>query len=64
MVGDAPGDLKAAQSNNVLYYPILVGKEGYSWERLQNEALQKFIDGTFEGEYQEKLIEEFWSILK
>ena len=26
MVGDAPGDLQAAQKNDVRYYPILVGK--------------------------------------
>ena len=27
MIGDAPGDLSAAEANDVLYYPIL------SWER-------------------------------
>lgn len=64
MVGDAPGDLDAAQINGVLYYPILVGKEGFSWERLANEALGKFLDGTFEGEYQAKLIDEFHSNLQ
>ena len=64
MVGDAPGDLEAAQVNGVLYYPILVGKEEFSWERLANEALEKFTNGTFKGEYQEQLIEEFYGNLK
>lgn len=64
MVGDAPGDLDAAEKNGVLYYPILVGKEGFSWERLANEAFGKLLDGTFAGEYQAKLIEEFHSNLK
>jgi phosphoglycolate phosphatase-like HAD superfamily hydrolase len=59
MVGDAPGDLQAALENGVLYYPILVGKEGFSWKRLIDEALGKFIDGTYTGEYQQRLIDEF-----
>jgi phosphoglycolate phosphatase-like HAD superfamily hydrolase len=64
MVGDAPGDLEAALKNGILYYPILVGKEGFSWQRLANEGIQKLLDGSFSGEYQEKLIEEFNSVLK
>lgn len=64
MVGDAPGDLDAAQKNGVLYYPILVGKEKFSWDRFRNEALGKFIDGSFAGEYQQKLIDEFNDNLK
>jgi phosphoglycolate phosphatase-like HAD superfamily hydrolase len=59
MVGDAPGDLEAAGKNGVFYYPILVGKEAFSWRRFKNEALGKFIDGTFTGEYQQQLINEF-----
>lgn len=64
MVGDAPGDLEAAERNGVLFYPILVGKEGFSWDRLASEALPKFIGGSYRGEYQQKLIEEFDSLLK
>jgi len=64
MVGDAPGDLEAALKNGVLYYPILVGKEEFSWKRLATEALQKLMGGSYKGEYQEKLIDEFNSSLK
>jgi len=64
MVGDAPGDLEAALKNGVLYYPILVGKEEFSWKRLATEALSKLMDGSYRGEYQEKLIDEFNSSLK
>ena len=55
MVGDAPGDLGAADKNEVLYYPILVKREKESWERFVTEALPKFLEGTYEGEYQEQL---------
>ena len=59
MVGDAPGDYDAAVKNGVWYYPVLVGKEGESWNRLLHEAFPKFLNGTFDAEYQAKLIKEF-----
>lgn len=64
MVGDALSDLDAAQNNDVLFYPIIVGKEAFSWKRLAEESLPKFLSGEFRGEYQEKLIEELKSVLK
>ncbi len=64
MVGDALGDLEAAQKNGVLFYPILVGKEEESWKRLAEEALPKLLHGTYRGAYQEQLIKEQRSILK
>lgn len=59
MVGDAPGDLQAAKNNDVRFYPILVNKEGFSWERLVEEAVPKLINGEFDEVYQNQLIEEF-----
>lgn len=59
MIGDAPGDRKAAEANGVLFYPINPGHEEASWERLHKEALDKFFEGTYAGEYQKKLIDEF-----
>lgn len=59
MIGDAPGDLKAAKSNGVLYYPINPGYEEISWARFYNESLDKFFNGTYAGEYEENLIKEF-----
>ena len=63
MVGDAPGDLAAAEKNGVLFYPILVGKEEFSWQRLSTEAIDKLRRGEFCGEYQEALIKEFYENL-
>ena len=59
MVGDAPGDKAAAEKNGVLYYPILVKKEAGSWERFAKEALPKFLEGSYKGEYQEQVNREF-----
>lgn len=59
MVGDAPGDQKAAQKNGVFFYPILVRREKESWERLKQEGIQKLIEGKFAGEYQRQLNQEF-----
>ncbi len=42
MVGDAPGDCDAAESNGVWYYPILVNREGESWSLLQQKVLAQF----------------------
>ena len=59
MIGDAPGDHKAAKDNEVLFYPIIPGNEEHSWERLYTEALDRFFAGTYEGEYEDKLFSEF-----
>lgn len=59
MIGDAPGDLKAATSNNALFFPIIPGSEEDSWAELRDEGLERFFAGTFAGEYQEKLLDEF-----
>ena len=63
MIGDAPGDLKAARANNVLFYPINPGHEEDSWDRFLHEGLDRFFKGTYAGEYEDKLIREFDSFL-
>jgi len=59
MVGDAPGDLKAARSNGVLFYPVVPGAEEASWDRFRDEALERFFAGRFAGSYQDELLREF-----
>ncbi len=63
MIGDAPGDMKAARANGVLFYPINPGHEEDSWERFYNEALDKFFNKEYEGAYEAALVEEFESYL-
>jgi phosphoglycolate phosphatase-like HAD superfamily hydrolase len=59
MIGDAPGDLKAATANGALFYPILPGREEESWKRFHDEALDRFFKGAYKGAYENALIDEF-----
>ncbi len=59
MIGDAPGDMKAAKANDALFYPINPGDEVQSWKRFHDEAFDKFISGEYAGEYEDKVIAEF-----
>lgn len=63
MIGDAPGDLKAAKANSVLFYPINPGDEVASWRRFHDEAMDKFFGGTYAGRYEKMLSDEFDSRL-
>jgi phosphoglycolate phosphatase-like HAD superfamily hydrolase len=59
MIGDAPGDLKAARANNALFYPINPGREEASWERFHEEAIDRFFSGRFTADYERERINEF-----
>lgn len=48
MCGDAPGDLKAAETNEVFYYPILVKKEKESWQDFINQGFSHLLNGSYE----------------
>jgi hypothetical protein len=63
MVGDAPGDFKAAKSNHALFFPINPGNEEASWEVFFHEGLDRFFKGTYAGDYEAKLVKEFESRL-
>ncbi|MHB8521612.1 MAG: HAD family hydrolase [Limisphaerales bacterium] len=59
MIGDAPGDFKAAKGNDALFYPIVPGREEASWERFFREAIDRFFAGTYAGGYERALVQEF-----
>ncbi len=59
MIGDAPGDYQAARATGALFFPINPGAEEASWRRLYDEGLTRFWSGTFAGDYQQKLLDEF-----
>lgn len=63
MIGDAPGDLKAAKNNGVLFFPINPGHEESSWKEFHQEGLARFKKGTFKGAYEEELLRKFSTYL-
>jgi phosphoglycolate phosphatase-like HAD superfamily hydrolase len=63
MVGDAPGDRKAAEANGVLFYPIDPGHEEESWARFHDEALPRFLAGTYAGAYMAEQLARFARLL-
>ncbi|MBM3335144.1 HAD family hydrolase [Candidatus Sumerlaeota bacterium] len=63
MIGDAPGDFKAARANNALFFPVKPGHEDESWEYFYNEAMDRFFNGTYTSDYEAELIREFDALL-
>ena len=61
MIGDAKGDLDAARNNGILFYPVIPGNEDKSWEKFISEGLDKFLNETFAGDYEDALINDFLS---
>ena len=59
MVGDAMGDLVAADRNGVYFYPIQGRKEAASWEIFQKEILEQFCSGHYGAEDQKRWTQQF-----
>ncbi len=59
VIGDAPGDMKAAKANDALFYPILPGAEEASWKRLFEEGVDRFFAGRYAGAYETERIADF-----
>ncbi len=59
MIGDAPGDYKAAEANNCLFFPINPGQEDASWKRFFDDGIPRFLGGRFDHDYQRQLLAEF-----
>lgn len=62
MIGDAPGDEKAADENRVHFYPILVRQEAKSWKEFSEYGFEKFLQQKFGDDavcYKKKFYENF-----
>lgn len=59
MVGDAPGDREAAAAVGALFFPILPGRETESWRELDHAGLTRWLNGTFDADYQARLVRDF-----
>ena len=63
MIGDAPGDLKAAEKAGALFFPIVPRGEDAAWRRFCEEGYPRFLDGTFAGAYENDLKAAFLAAL-
>jgi phosphoglycolate phosphatase-like HAD superfamily hydrolase len=59
MIGDAPGDQKAAKANGALFFPVNPGSEEASWQIFLGEGIDRFFAGTYAGEFEQKLADTF-----
>lgn len=59
MIGDAPGDHRAACANGISFYPIRPLDEIASWEEFYKNALCLFLDGEYAGARQQEYLERF-----
>ena len=60
MIGDARGDLLAAESNDVYFYPILANHENASWQRFFEHYSDIFKSHKFDDSVQKDLIHQFY----
>jgi len=63
MIGDAPGDQKAAKANGLFFFPVNPGHEEASWELFHDEAAEKFRNGGYTSVFEAELIAEFEKLL-
>ena len=63
MIGDSPGDLKAAESVDALFFPVNPGYEEESWQQFLDQGVDKFLGSTYKGAYQDQLITRFDALL-
>lgn len=53
MIGDALGDLKAAQTNHTRFYPICPNAEDKSWKEFYDSVADTFMNGNYTEHVQE-----------
>lgn len=63
LLGDAPGDLKAAREAGVRFYPVNPGQEERSWHYFHREAYPRFLAGRYDDAYEAALVRQFEALL-
>ena len=64
MLGDAKGDLEAAESAGAWFYPMIPGKEEESWQEFYDKYLDIYLNGRFDSAVQQELLDKFNSAVK
>lgn len=63
MIGDAPGDMKAAIAVGAHFFPINPGHEEASWACFHQEAYDRFLSGRYDAAYEAALTAQFQALL-
>ena len=63
MVGDSPGDLKAARATGVRFFPMIPGQEAASWLRLRHGIHPAFLRGHYTSGMELNELEKFLGAL-
>ncbi|MEI6148614.1 MAG: HAD family hydrolase [bacterium] len=63
MIGDAPGDLKAARQVGARFFPIDPGHEEASWELFHKTVYNRFLGGTYTSGEENALVQRFEALL-
>lgn len=59
MIGDSPGDRRAARTAGAWFYPIIAGREAESWRLFEEEVLGQFVSGAYTARVQERACMDF-----
>ncbi len=60
MLGDAPGDHRAAVENGVHFYPICPRREARDWHIFQETVFPMFASGMYREDAEQEYIKAFW----
>jgi len=63
LIGDAPGDWKAAREVGVCFAPTVPGREEECWTRMAEEDLDLFFDGRYRSDVMNQRVAEFQAAL-
>jgi len=63
MIGDALGDMQAAHSNGLLFYPVNPGQEEESWAEFFQQYAELFRSGAYSRQIEQELITKFEKFL-
>lgn len=64
MIGDAPGDYKAAKAVGAWFYPVTPGQESRCWKMLHEKYFDMFVTDRYDKVVESELYESFIDTLK
>lgn len=63
VLGDAPGDARAAAAVNARFFPIVPGREAVSWRRFRRDVFPRFVAGNWAERDEHDALRAFFDVL-